>query len=77
MVRDAGMLSALTMVSRVLGLIREMTKAVFLGTGVLSDAFSVSFMIPNFMRRLFAENSIAVAFIPTYKGYLHEKDEAS
>ncbi len=75
MVRDAGMLSVLTMVSRILGLVREMTKAVFLGTGVLSDAFSVSFMIPNFMRRLFAENSISVAFIPTFKGYLHEKDE--
>jgi len=75
MVRDAGMLSVLTMVSRILGLVREMTKAVFLGTGVLSDAFSVSFMIPNFMRRLFAENSISVAFIPTFKGYLHDKDE--
>ncbi len=75
MVRDAGMLSLLTMISRVLGLMREMTKAVFLGTGALSDAFSVSFVIPNFMRRLFAENSIAVAFIPTFKGYLHDKDE--
>lgn len=75
MVRDAGMLSLLTMISRVLGLMREMTKAVFLGTGSLSDAFAVSFIIPNFMRRLFAENSIAVAFIPTFKGYLHDKDE--
>ncbi|HCO49290.1 MAG TPA: murein biosynthesis integral membrane protein MurJ [Spirochaetaceae bacterium] len=75
MVRDAGMLSVLTMVSRVLGLVREMTKASFLGTGILSDAFTVSFMIPNFMRRLFAENSISVAFIPTFKGYLHDQDE--
>lgn len=75
MVRDAGMLSVLTMISRVLGLVREMTKAVYLGTGMLSDAFSVSFITPNFMRRLFAENSITVAFIPTFKSYLHEKDE--
>ncbi len=75
MVRNAGMLSALTMVSRVLGLVREMTKAAFLGTGGLSDAFSVSFMIPNFMRRLFAENSISVAFIPTFKDYLHEGED--
>lgn len=75
MVRDAGMLSALTMISRVLGLLREMTKARFLGTGLLSDAFTVSFIIPNFMRRLFAEGSIAVAFIPTFKGYLHDGDE--
>ncbi len=77
MVRDAGMLSVLTMISRVLGLLREMTKASFLGTGILSDAFSVSFMIPNFMRRLFAENSISVAFIPTFKGYLNDRDDVA
>lgn len=74
MLRDAGTLSLLTLVSRVLGLFREMTKARFLGTGMLSDAFTVSFMIPNFMRRLFAEGSVSVAFIPTFKGYLHEGD---
>lgn len=75
MVRNAGLLSVLTMISRVLGLLREMTKAVFLGTGRLSDAFAVSFVIPNFMRRLFAENSITVAFIPTFKDYLHAGDD--
>ncbi|MEW6548245.1 MAG: murein biosynthesis integral membrane protein MurJ [Spirochaetota bacterium] len=74
LVRDAGLLSLYTMISRILGLLREITKARFLGTGGLSDAFAVSFIIPNFMRRLFAENSVSVAFIPTYKGYLHEGD---
>jgi len=49
-----------------------MTKAAFLGTSALSDAFSVAFMIPNLLRRLFAEGSIAVAFIPTFKEYLLE-----
>ena len=49
-----------------------MTKAALLGTSALSDAFSVAFMIPNLFRRLFAEGSIAVAFIPTFKGYLLE-----
>jgi putative peptidoglycan lipid II flippase len=53
-----------------LGLLREMTKASLLGTSALSDAFSVAFMIPNLFRRLFAEGSIAVAFIPTFKEYL-------
>jgi putative peptidoglycan lipid II flippase len=77
MVRDAGLLSVLTMVSRVLGLVREMTKASFLGTSLLSDAFTVSFIVPNFMRKLFAENAMAVAFIPVFKGYLHEKDDAA
>ncbi len=74
MIRDAGVLSVLTMISRVLGLVREMTKARFLGTGMLGDAFTVAFIIPNFMRRLFAEGSVSVAFIPTFKGYLHEDD---
>lgn len=65
-------LSVLTLLSRILGLIREMTKSKFLGTSTLSDAFTNAFMIPNLFRRLFAENSISVAFIPTFKGYLEE-----
>lgn len=76
MMREGGKLSLLTMASRVLGLLREMTKAAFMGTGALAEAFTVSFMIPNFLRRLFAEGSITVAFIPTFSGYLAEKDEA-
>ena len=71
----AGMqLSLLTLVSRVLGLVREATKAAFLGTSYLADAFGIAFMIPNLFRRLFAENSISVAFIPTFKTYLESAD---
>jgi len=70
LLKHGSSLSLLTLVSRVLGLAREMTKAAFLGTTALSDAFSVAFMIPNLLRRLFAEGSIAVAFIPTFKEYL-------
>lgn len=44
-----------------------------MGTTYLADAFSVAFMIPNLFRRLFAENSMSVAFIPTFRDYL-EKD---
>ncbi|HCM26773.1 MAG: murein biosynthesis integral membrane protein MurJ [Treponema sp. GWB1_62_6] len=75
LVRHGSTLSALTLVSRVLGLVREMVKAALLGTTALSDAFTVAFMIPNLLRRLFAEGSIAVAFIPTFKGYLIEEDK--
>jgi putative peptidoglycan lipid II flippase len=74
LIRSGGFLSLLTLVSRILGLIREMTKAAFLGTSALSDAFSVAFMIPNLFRRLFAEGSISVAFVPTFKEYLLEND---
>ena len=63
----------MTLVSRVLGLVREMTKARFLGTSALADAFGIAFLIPNLLRRLFAENSISVAFIPTFRGYLENK----
>jgi putative peptidoglycan lipid II flippase len=75
LMREGGKLSLLTMCSRVLGLAREMTKAAFMGTGALADAFAVSFNLPNFFRRLFAEGSMTVAFIPTFSGYLGAKDE--
>lgn len=75
MLKEGGKLSLLTLVSRVLGLVREMTKASFIGTGALAEAFTVAFTIPNFMRRLFAEGSVTVAFIPTFSGYLGDKDE--
>lgn len=65
-------LSFLTLLSRILGVIREATKAHFLGTGTYADAFGIAFLIPNLLRRLFAENSISVAFIPTFKGYLED-----
>ncbi|GAB1483722.1 murein biosynthesis integral membrane protein MurJ [Treponema sp.] len=76
LIRQGSILSLLTLGSRVLGLVREMVKAALLGTSVLSDAFTVAFMIPNLLRRLFAEGSIAVAFIPTFKGFLIEGDKA-
>ena len=72
LVRHGSILSLLTFISRILGLLREMTKARFLGTTALSDAFSVAFILPNLFRRLFAEGSISVAFIPTFKEYLIE-----
>ena len=65
-------LSLMTFASRIMGLVREMTKAAFLGTSAYADAFGIAFMIPNLFRRLFAENSISVAFIPTFRGYLEE-----
>ena len=67
-------LSFFTFCSRILGLVREMTKAAFLGTSKYADAFGIAFMIPNLLRRLFAENAISVAFIPTFKGYLEDSD---
>lgn len=75
LVRESGKLSALTMASRVLGLIRERTRGGLMGTGALADAFTVAFNIPNLFRRLFAEGSMSVAFIPTVKAYLTAGDD--
>lgn len=70
-------LSLMTFASRIMGLVREMTKAAFLGTSAYADAFGIAFMIPNLFRRLFAENAISVAFIPTFRGYIEDaSDEA-
>ena len=74
-VKSGLVLSLMTFASRIMGLLREMTKASFLGTSMHADAFSTAFMIQNLFRRLFAENAISVAFIPTFKSYL-EKDDS-
>ncbi|MDR0539138.1 MAG: murein biosynthesis integral membrane protein MurJ [Spirochaetaceae bacterium] len=74
LLRHGAILSFLTLLSRITGLAREMTKAALLGTGALSDAFSVAFLVPNLFRRLFAEGSVAVAFIPVFKSCLLDDD---
>ncbi|MBR6340429.1 MAG: murein biosynthesis integral membrane protein MurJ [Treponema sp.] len=74
-VRSGLVLSLMTFASRIMGLIREMTKASFLGTGFYSDCFSVAFLIPNLLRRLFAEGSVTVAFVPTFKSYLEKGND--
>lgn len=77
LVKSGIKLSFLTLISRILGVIREATKAHFLGTGTFADAFGIAFLIPNLLRRLFAENSISVAFIPTFKSYLEDDKEGN
>ncbi len=75
--KSSSALIFLTLISRVFGLVREMVRASFLGTTALGDAFAIAFLIPNLLRRLFAEGTIAAAFIPVFKGFLsrgeHEK----
>ncbi len=64
MLRSLLTFSGGTLVSRVLGLVREMAIAWAFGASAATDAFWVAFRIPNFMRRLFAEGSFSVAFVP-------------
>ena len=58
--------SFFTLISRILGYVRDILIAVFLGTSILADAFFVSFRLPNTFRRLFAEGTFNAAFIPSY-----------
>ncbi|NOR72483.1 MAG: murein biosynthesis integral membrane protein MurJ, partial [Mariprofundaceae bacterium] len=53
-----------TMLSRVLGFIRDVLLARVLGAGPLADAFFVAFKLPNFFRRMFAEGTLTVALVP-------------
>jgi putative peptidoglycan lipid II flippase len=64
--RGARRVSGLTMLSRLLGLVREQIFAVTLGAGAYSDAFLAAFRIPNLLRDLFAEGALSTAFVPTY-----------
>ncbi|MGE5127478.1 MAG: murein biosynthesis integral membrane protein MurJ [Betaproteobacteria bacterium] len=64
--RAAGLVSAMTLVSRLLGLVREQVFAALLGAGYYSDAFRIGYRIPNLLRDLFAEGALSAAFVPTY-----------
>ena len=62
-----------TMVSRVLGFIRDLLIAQFLGAGMIADAFFVAFKLPNLFRSLFAEGAFNVAFVPLFSEQLETK----
>lgn len=64
--RSAALVSAATMLSRLLGLLREQAFAALFGAGHVSDAFKVAFRIPNLLRDLFAEGALSSAFVPVF-----------
>jgi putative peptidoglycan lipid II flippase len=65
-----------TFLSRIFGLVREMAIAWAFGANATTDAFWVAFRIPNFMRRLFAEGSFSVAFVPVLTEYKETRSHA-
>ncbi len=64
-----------TMMSRVLGFLRDMMMAALLGAGPLADAFLVAFKLPNFLRRLFAEGAFNAGFVPLFARTLEGEGE--
>jgi len=74
-VKNLSVVSFFTLISRILGLLRDVCIAYFFGAGVATDAFFVAFRIPNLFRRLFGEGGLTASFIPVYSGSLVKKGE--
>jgi putative peptidoglycan lipid II flippase len=67
MLRASGAMATATLLSRVLGMVREMVYARFMGDGWVASAFAFAFQIPNLFRRLLGEGALTAAFIPIFK----------
>ena len=70
LIKSTGTFSFFTIISRLLGYLRDILIAIFLGTSFLADAFFVAFRIPNTFRRLFSEGTFNAAFVPSYSSEL-------
>ncbi|MCI0667979.1 MAG: murein biosynthesis integral membrane protein MurJ [Methylococcaceae bacterium] len=69
LIRSTAIVSGMTLVSRILGFVRDMIFARVFGADSGTDAFFVAFKIPNFLRRLFAEGAFSQAFVPVLSDY--------
>ena len=76
LIKSTGTFSFFTIISRLLGYLRDILIAVFLGAGPLADAFFVAFRIPNTFRRLFSEGTFNAAFVPSYSSLLDNKKKS-
>ena len=70
LIKSTGTFGFYTIISRILGYLRDILIAIFLGTSFVADAFFVAFRIPNTFRRLFAEGTFNAAFVPSYTSEL-------
>ena len=66
LLKSTGTFGFYTIISRLLGYLRDILIAIFLGTSLIADAFFVAFRIPNTFRRLFSEGTFNAAFVPSY-----------
>ena len=77
LVRATASIGGLTLVSRVLGMVRDMLMARFVGAGFASDAFLIAWRLPNLFRALFAEGAFAAVFVPMFNRRMAEGDLAA
>ncbi|HXY23388.1 MAG TPA: murein biosynthesis integral membrane protein MurJ [Candidatus Acidoferrum sp.] len=71
--KSASIISLVTVVSRILGYVRDQRITLLLGTTLSADAYVLAYRIPNLFRRLVAEGSMTASFIPVFTGYMREK----
>ncbi len=76
LVRATASIGGLTLVSRVLGMVRDMLMARYVGAGFASDAFLIAWRLPNLFRALFAEGAFAAVFVPMFNRRMAEADGA-
>ena len=76
LLRSSAVVSVMTLLSRILGMVRDMVVASYFGSSASADAFFVAFKIPNFLRRLFAEGAFAQAFVPVLSEYREKRSFA-
>ena len=76
LLRALATVSGMTLLSRVLGFVRDFVIARTFGAGMITDAFFVAFRLPNLLRRLFAEGAFSQAFVPILAEYRNRKGEA-
>lgn len=75
MTKAAGVVGLATLFSRILGFVRDVVVAWFFGAGLAADAFFVAFRIPNLLRRLLAEGSLTISFIPVFTEHHYRRGE--
>ena len=76
LLKALAMVSSMTLISRILGFIRDVVIARLFGAGLSTDAFFVAFRIPNLLRRLFAEGAFSQAFVPILAEYKSRRGDA-
>src|SRR5271169_826965 len=76
LLRVLSTVSAMTLLSRITGLVRESLKAAAFGAGLQMDAFEAAFRLPNLLRRLFAEGAFSQAFVPIFAEYRRQRGDA-
>lgn len=74
--KSTSLIGGMTLISRILGFVRDMVLARYFGAGMVMDAFTMAFKIPNFGRRTFGEGAFSLAFVPVISEYKTTKDHA-